>query len=243
MTTLTNGRTDEHAFWREHTTISLQPIAAPSILGLFGFAGSTFILSANMVGWYGNDALTPLVLFPFVMMFGGLAQFLAGMWAYRARDGLATAMHGTWGSFWLGYGLYLLLSAVHVVPGLSDPDAAVAFGFWFVALAAVTWAGAAAASAENAAVTAVLTTLAVASTLLAIALIGGFPVIETIAGYLLIISALLAWYTATAMMLEGTHRRVVLPLGTRHVPQRPDRVVAHLPIQYDVGEPGVKVGQ
>mgnify|MGYP006141587119 CR=1 FL=1 len=28
------------------------------------------------------------------------------------RDGLATAMHGTWGAFWLGYGLYLLLVAL-----------------------------------------------------------------------------------------------------------------------------------
>ena len=31
------------------------------------------------------------------------------MWAYRARDGLATAMHGTWGAFWLGYGFLNLL--------------------------------------------------------------------------------------------------------------------------------------
>jgi len=32
-------------------------------------------------------------------MFGGLAQFLAGMWAYRARDGIATLAQGTWGAY------------------------------------------------------------------------------------------------------------------------------------------------
>jgi succinate-acetate transporter protein len=243
MTAITNGRTDEHTFWREHTTIALQPIAAPSILGLFGFAGSTFIVAANIVGWYGDAATTPLVLFPFVMMFGGLAQFLAGMWAYRARDGLATAMHGTWGAFWLGFGLYNLLVALHVLPGAaSNPLAASAFGFWFIALAAVTWAGALAAWAENVALAGVLVTLAAGSTLLAIAMIGGVPVVETVGGYLFIVSAVIAWYTASAMMIEGTFKRVVLPLGTRGAPQRPGSV-AHLPVQYDRGEPGVKVGQ
>jgi succinate-acetate transporter protein len=245
MTTTTNGRTtEEHTFWREHTTISLQPIAAPSILGLYGFAGATFIVSANMVGWYGNDSLTPLVLFPFAAMFGGLAQFLAGMWAYRARDGLATAMHGTWGAFWLGYGLYHLLVAMHALPGpATDPVAASALGFWFVALAAISWAGTLAASAENVAVTAVLAVLSAGSTLLAIALIASLPVVETIAGYLLIISALLAWYTASGMMLEGAFERPVLPLGRRSAAGRPEAVAQQLPTPYDVGGPGVEVGQ
>jgi hypothetical protein len=27
------------------------------------------------------------------------------MWAYRARDGLATAMHGMWRSFCMAYGM------------------------------------------------------------------------------------------------------------------------------------------
>src|SRR5436190_23519200 len=84
--------------------IFLQPIAAPSILGLFGFATATMMVAAWLAGWYGSPA-SPTFLFPFAAMFGGLAQFLAGMWAYRARDPVATAMHGAWGSFWLAYGL------------------------------------------------------------------------------------------------------------------------------------------
>lgn len=239
----TNGRTEEHAFWREHTTIALQPIAPPSILGLFGFAAATFIVSADIVGWYGNDTRTPLILFPFAAVFGGLAQLLAGMWAYRARDGLATAMHGTWGSFWLGYGLYYLLVALNVLPGpATDPVAAGAFGFWFVALAAITWAGTFAATAENLAVTAVLATLAAGSTLLAIAFIGGVAVVATIGGYVLIASSLLAWYTASGMMLEGTFKRPVLPLGRRGDARRPESV-AQVPSLTDLGGTGVKVGR
>jgi uncharacterized protein len=57
--------------------INLQPIAAPSILGLYAFAGSTLILAANMAGWYGTPD-TPLYLIPFTTVFGGIAQFVAG---------------------------------------------------------------------------------------------------------------------------------------------------------------------
>src|SRR3954454_6513369 len=95
--------------------VFLQPIAAPSVLGLFGFAGATFIVAANMAGWYGNTS-TPGYLFPFAAFFGGLAQFTAGMWAYKARDAVATAMHGMWGAFWLGYGVLMLLVATKTLP-------------------------------------------------------------------------------------------------------------------------------
>src|SRR5437870_12983800 len=98
------------ADWRDATRVFLQPIAAPSILGLFGFAGATFMVAAHLAGWYGGS-ITEELLAPFAATFGGLAQFTAGMWAYKARDGLATAMHGMWGSFWIGFGILELLFA------------------------------------------------------------------------------------------------------------------------------------
>src|SRR3954471_9975182 len=118
--------------------VVLQPIAAPSILGLFGFAGATFIVAGHMAGWCGNPT-TDLYLAPFAAFFGGLAQFLAGMWAYRARDAVATAMHGMWGAFWLAYGLLFLLVATGQVHTGRTMDTA--FGMWFVALAAITASG------------------------------------------------------------------------------------------------------
>src|SRR5690242_19670527 len=118
--------------------VMLQPIAAPSILGLFGFAGATFIVAANMAGWYGTTR-SALYLFPFAAIFGGVAQFAAGMWAFRARDGLATAMHGMWGSFWMAYRLLHLLGAIGVLalPTASFPE----LGYWFLALAVITGLG------------------------------------------------------------------------------------------------------
>ncbi|MCC6175824.1 MAG: hypothetical protein IT305_11015 [Chloroflexi bacterium] len=214
------------------TRIFLQPIAAPSILGLFGFAGATFMVATQMAGWYSNPSA--LFIFPFAAFFGGLAQFMAGMWAFRARDAVATAMHGTWGSFWMAYGLLNLLFATGnlTAPNGVFPE----FGFWFIVLAAVTWAGTVAAIPENSFLTGVLGFLAGGSTVAAIWLLTGIAVIGVIAGWLFIVSAVIAWYLASIMMIAAAYKREVLPLGNH------GRGIAH-PVQYTYGQPGVKVGQ
>jgi succinate-acetate transporter protein len=206
---------------RDHAAIVLLSLAAPSILGLFGFAAATFMVAANLAGWYGT-AETSQILVPFALAAGGIAELLAAMWAYVSRDRLAAAMHGIWGSFWIGYGLYNLLIALGVLPpATTDSTAAVAFGLWLVVLSAITLVGAIAATAENVALTTVLATLAASSVLLAIALLGGVTAIRTIGAYVLLAPAALAWYLAAAMMLEATAERAVLPIGRRRTVKLP----------------------
>ncbi|MGH3931393.1 MAG: acetate uptake transporter family protein [Pseudonocardiaceae bacterium] len=239
-----DGARSEFAFWRDHTTISLQPVAAPSILGLYGFAVATFMVAANLAGWYGDGINTPLILFPFVLTFGGIAQLLAAMWAYRARDGLATGIHGAWGSFWIAYGIYQLLVALAVLPPpAANVDAAVAFGYWFIGLAAITWVGFVAALAENLANSLFLLALAAGSTLLAIGFTTAISGLVIVGAILWIASAVLAWYIASAMVLQSSTKRVMLPMGARGQPQAPGAFVPRQPIQYEAGEPGVKIGQ
>src|SRR3954467_15311430 len=152
----THASPDGEVAWLDRTRVFLQPIAPPSILGLFGFAGATFIVAAHAAGWYGNAA-SPTYLFPFAAFFGGVAQFAAGMWAYRARDGLATAMHGMWGAFWMAYGLLFLLVATGDVT-VPAKGAFPELGYWFLALAVITACGAAAAVAESLGIAATLVT-------------------------------------------------------------------------------------
>ncbi|GIH12814.1 acetate uptake transporter family protein [Rugosimonospora africana] len=230
----------EFTFWRDHTTIALSPVAAPSVLGLFGFGASTFIVATNLAGWWGSTATSPTFLFPFAAMFGGLAQFLAGMWAYRARDTLATAMHGIWGAFWLGYGILYLFVAVGV---LHPPTPFRPLGFVFAALAAITWSGTIAALALNLSVASVLGTLAAGATCEAVGMIAGSGPWRTVGAYFFIASAILGWYAATALLFEASFKRVILPVGRPSAsPNRPGRPPSE-PIQYRAGEPGVKIGQ
>ena len=235
-----DARRLDHREWVDHTRVFLQPIAAPSILGLFGFAGATFMVAANMAGWYGTTK-SGMFLFPFAAVFGGLAQFLAGMWAFRARDALATAVHGTWGSFWIAYGILQLLGATGTLtlPTGVFPE----LGYWFLVLAMITGFGAIAALGESLGIAAVLVTLCVGSVFAALRyLVGGTGWMDA-AGWVLIASSFIATYVAAAMMIAATWGRTVLPLGelrrSANVPgRRPIRA-----LEYELGEPGVRQGQ
>jgi succinate-acetate transporter protein len=244
MSTQTDARDGhvaaDHAEWRDSARVFLQPIAAPSILGLFGFAAATFMVAAHLAGWYGGKS-SPEFLFPFAATFGGVAQFAAGMWSFRARDALATAMHGMWGAFWIAFGVLFLLVATGdlSVPSGTWPE----LGYWFLTLGAITGIGAVASVAENLGLTATLAPLSVGSILLAIFYLVGGTGWEHTGGWVLIASAICAFYTASAMLLKATFGRVVLPLG------QPERE-ANVPgerftrvIEFRRGEPGVKQGQ
>jgi uncharacterized protein len=233
---------DERAAWTERSRLVLTPVAAPSILGLFGFAGATFMVASMLAGWWGVPATSAPVIAPFALFFGGLAQLLAGMWAYRARDGVATAMHGTWGSFWLAWGLLVLLTAWRVLPVTAL--ASRALGFWFIVLCIVTTFGALAALGDNLGLFTVLALLAAGSGLLAAGWVGGIGIVVVAGGWVLVASAAAAFYTAGAMMLAGAAKgRTILPLGkysaSANVPGRR----AMDPIGYPGGLPGAKVGQ
>jgi len=223
------------------TRVFLQPIAPPSILGLYGFAGATFIVAAHLAGWYGSGTSNEY-LWPFAAVFGGMAQFLAGMWAYRARDAVATAMHGMWGAFWIAFGILNLMFTTGTLtePKPKFPE----FGFWFIALGAITLMGALAVATEgNIGTFLVLGTLAgVCGCAAAAFLLGSSGWTET-AGYVFVVSACLAYYVASAMMLASAAGRVILPLGKMAPHSNVPGDARPSPIELAWAEPGVKHGQ
>lgn len=57
---------------------------------------------------HGTKALT----WTFGFIYGGLTQFLAGMWSVYKGETLDATVFTLWGSFWLGYGLFGILNGV-----------------------------------------------------------------------------------------------------------------------------------
>jgi succinate-acetate transporter protein len=187
-------------------------IALPWVLGLYALGGTTFVIATVMARWYGGPQST-FFLLPFVAVFGGLAQFMAGMWAYAADDVLGTAMLGTWGSFWMAYGL---LNGLFVWGKLTAPQGAFPeLAFWLVAVAAITWIGAVAATQASAVLVGVFGTFAIASTLGAIATGFGLHALSVLAGWVFVIGSVVAWYAASAMLLNEMFDREMLPVGWR----------------------------
>lgn len=233
---------DDATMWASRARVVLTPIAAPSILGLFGFMAATIMVGAWQAGWYG-DAKTPLIIFPFAMVFGGLAQLVAAFYSFRARDGVAVGVHGAWGSFWIGWGILQLLVATHVLSAVPLGAYNPSLAMWFVGLTVVTISGALATTAKNLGIAAVLWSLAAGSALTAAGLWAPSLGVLRVGGWLFVISAGLAWYAATAMMLEGAYGRTILPMGKfTKAANIPGRSPSN-PIEYPAGMPGVRVGQ
>ena len=149
-----------------------------------------------------------------------------------------------WGSFWIAFGIFNILVMWQKLPdhpagSVSDP----AFAMWFWTLMAITAAGALAAIAESLALFSVLGTLAAGSLFLALGLSFGSTGWVKVAGWVLVASAILAWYTATAIMMLSGAGKVILPLGKPKKEANMPGGQPVKPIQLEWAEPGVKKGQ
>ena len=233
---------EDHAGWVARSRVMLTPIAAPSIMGLFGFTIATVMLGAYQAGWYGNAATT-LIILPFAMFAGGIMQSIAAIASLRARDGVAVAVHTAWGSFWAGWGILQLLVATHVMAPIPLGAAVPSFAFWFIALTLVTFWGAIGALAQNMLVFLTLAVLTAGSAVTAAGFWAGSLGTVNAGGWLFVISAAAAWLAAGAMVLEHSFGRTIIPVGkwsrTANIPG----VKVADPIGYPAGMPGVRVGQ
>src|SRR5438093_7672793 len=89
---------------RAPTLVELMPVADPAPLGLAGFALTTFMLSGHNAPFIPDILWVGLALF-----YGGVAQLLAGMWEFRIRNVLRATAFSTYGGFWLGLGITVVL--------------------------------------------------------------------------------------------------------------------------------------
>lgn len=232
---------EDHQAWLARTRVNLTPIAAPSIMGLFGFFIAALMVGAWQAQWFGPANATS-ILWPFVV-FAGAMQLVAAIVAFRARDGVAVAVHTVWGAFWLGWSLLQALIASGIVAAIAVGAYNPAYAFWFIALTCITALCMFAAFGQNLLLTTMLGFLSLASVLTAIGFYVGDAVIDNAGGWLFVCSAVVALATAGAMMFEHSYGRTIIPRSKwskqAAIPGQP----ATDPIAYPAGMPGLKVGQ
>ena len=233
---------EDHEGWIARSRVFLTPIAAPSIMGLFGLMIALLLLGAWQAGWYGTAA-TPLLIWPYVLFAGGILQSIAAIASFRARDGVAVATHTAWGSFFIAWGVLQLMVTVGRIPLVALGTANPSLAFWFVALTLVTMFTALGALAQNMGIFVTLAVLTAATGVSAAGYWAGNVATLRAGGWLFVISAIAAWLTAGAMMLENSFGRTILPPSkwARRAFVPGARVT--VPLAYPAGMPGVRVGQ
>ena len=183
-------------------------IADPAPLGLAAFALTTFLLSAVNAGWAKSSTGSDWLGYAFA--YGGLVQLLAGMWEFRNRNVFGSTAFSTYGGFWIGLGLWAVLVAPHA---LSATAVGKDLGWILLAFAIFNTYMLIFSTQVNAAVFGVFLTLELTEIFLFIGNFAGNANIVKVGGYIGVLTALVAWYTSAAGVINGMKGAIVLPVG------------------------------
>jgi len=192
----------------ERSGIVAPAIADPAPLGLSAFALTTFVLTSSYAGFF--PAAAGGVAVAVALFYGGLAQFGAGMWEFRRGNTFGATAFTSYGAFWLSYAAILLPGtgiAVAITPVLHQ-----ALGVYLLGWTIFTGLMFIGTIRLNGALIAVFGLLFLTFLLLTIGELGPSTGAHQIGGYLGVLTALAAWYTALAGVLASIRSPLQLPV-------------------------------
>lgn len=206
-------------------------VANPAPLGLSAFALTTFVLSCSNAGFIftrigaGVSVVVGLALF-----YGGVVQLVAGIQEFRAGNTLGATAFCSYAGFWMSLAV-VFLPPSGILAALADRiTIAQALGVFLLGWTFFTLLMFLSALRSNLALIAVLGVLfltflsltigeiVTASAMATQGIIAGSGAGNTwiaIGGWLGIITALLAWYTAFAGLLASSKSALTLPTFPR----------------------------
>jgi len=204
-------------------------VANPAPLGLSAFALTTFVLSASNAQFLltGIPPVTGAIALGLAAFYGGVVQLIAGIQEFRRNNTFAATAFCSYGGFWLAVAFSLApifggknLVALASVGAASD--AARAVGIFLLGWTIFTGLMLLGTLRSNLALIAVFFFLFLTFLALTIGWLSGLPITGSnsltwvnIGGWLGIVTALLAWYTALAGILESGPAMFKLPTFPR----------------------------
>ncbi len=177
-------------------------LANPAVVGLSGFGLTTLLLQFHNIGLIGIGPVLAMAI-----AFGGLAQFIAGFLEHKMGNNFGFTAFTAYGAFWIGLSI-IWLSNHFGIYSSSHTEV----GFYLLAwtlFTAILWFG---SMFIHSAMACTFTTLLMGFILLDL---GHFctPIFNNIAGYVLIVCALSAWYMMATIVINDVAGREVLKNG------------------------------
>lgn len=205
------------------TPAPVSGIADPAPLGLAAFALTTLLLSAKNTDWMSHATTSAFLGFAFA--YGGLGQFAAGMWEFRRGNTFGATAFSSYGGFWIGLGLWVVLVANPAVAAIKPSTLASTvaslnhdLGWIALAFAILTIYLMILSTQVNLAVFLVFLFLAITFVILAIGNFdAGSALLPTglikFGGYVGLLTALVAFYASAAGIAAAMAGRIKLPVG------------------------------
>ncbi|MDQ2907476.1 MAG: acetate uptake transporter [Chloroflexota bacterium] len=188
------------------------PTANPAPLGLSAFALTTFVF----VSWHAHLIVAPNVVLGLALFYGGLVQIIAGIQEFKAGNTFGATAFCSYGGFWLAVGSIFIPAFGVVAAYTKVADFHTALGFFLLGWTIFTFLMLIGTLRSNLALIAVFLLLFLTFLALTISeLTGGGGTFEVIGGWLGILTALAAWYTALAGLLSSGRASFTLPVFPR----------------------------
>jgi succinate-acetate transporter protein len=202
---------------QEHAEATGAAVATPIPLGLSALAFTTAILGCVYAGFIVPATADSLrIAIGAALFYGGIVQILAGMWEFKKDNTIAATIFSSYGGFLVAFGVVFIpgfgiFAAIGNTALLHS-----ALGLFFLCWTIFTGVLFLGSLRTSLALLLVLALLFLGYLFLTIGeLAGGATTLLVIGGWLSIVCALVAWYTALASMLEATNGAFHLPIGAR----------------------------
>jgi uncharacterized protein len=206
----------EHAEAEAHAAV-----ANPAPLGLSAFALTTFVLSCSNAGFiFTKVGAGAAMVVGLALFYGGVVQLVAGIQEFRAGNTFGATAFCSYAGFWLALGVVLLPPSGLQAALIKEATIAPALGVFLLGWTIFTLLMFLGTLRSNGALMAVfgvlfLTFLCLTIGWLVTASGGVGNTWIAIGGWLGIITALLAWYTALAGVLASAKSAFSLPVLPR----------------------------
>lgn len=190
-------------------------VGNPAPLGLFGFASTTLVLSLYNV--HARHVTVPNVVVGMALFYGGLAQFLAGMWEFAAGNTFGATAFSSYGGFWLSFAtIFIPDSGIAdaykaAAPGMEDN----AIGIFLLSWMVVTFLFFIGSLRKSIGLSALFFFLTTTFLVLSIGFLNQKENVIKVGGYFGVATALIAYYCGLAEMLTPNDI-FTLPTGKHH---------------------------
>ncbi len=187
-------------------------VANPSPLGLSGFALTTFVLSCLNAGLF--PSVLPNIIVGLALFYGGIAQLLAGMWEFKTGNTFGATAFTSYGAFWLALGVIFVPGSgiAAAFEATKTASLGTALGLFLLAWTIFTGIMFLGTLRSNGALIALFGLLFLTFLFLTIGNFSGSTGTVQIGGYLGILTAIVAWYTALAGILSSGRSVFTLPV-------------------------------
>ena len=175
----------------------------PGPLGLFGFALTTILLNIHNAGFFQIDAM----IMGMGIFFGGISQFTAGIMEWKKGNQFGSVAFMSYGAFWLTLVFIWIASAA----GLPKPDS-VSMGCYLAMWGLFTFVFFIQTLKGLTIGKILFGSLTLLFALLAIYNFTGISWIGKLAGFEGIFCGFVAFYEASAIMINNKYEKNILPM-------------------------------